>query len=237
MLVADNDFTRCSIRVPQSLYEKIETIAIANGAKINSRSKRPQVSPTLIELIRIGLEHYSQTDSNSSPDNEAITPAAEESELKTENHPQNNQQLEQFNQILESQQRSQQIIEQQITQIKTSQQFTQADINYLYRLVSQLCDNLNSSMISQASFNQLSQSTDNQPLAASLDQWTVNHQWLCANGCFSQDSFENWQNGEIRQDRQGRYWRRVELTHVLGEFEMPSDLTSSQIFYVLEHNR
>ncbi|MGB3403446.1 MAG: hypothetical protein WBA77_12225 [Microcoleaceae cyanobacterium] len=235
--MADNDFTRCSIRVPQSVYEKIETIAIANGAKINSRSKRPQVSPTLIELIRIGLDHYSQERST-------IAPAAE-SELKTESHPQENQQLEQFNQILKSQQHSQQTIEQQLTQIQTSQQLTQADINHLYRLVSQLClsitspeeKHLNSSIISQASFNHLSQSTHDLPLAASLDQWTVNHQWLCANDCFSNDSFENWQNGEIRQDLQGRYWRRVELTHVLGGFEMPSDLASSQIFYVLDHNR
>lgn len=237
MPVADHDFTRCSIRLPQSLYEKIEAIAIANGAKINSRSQRPQLSSTLIELIGIGLQYYSQADCDVSQDHsnmiEGVTEKDSEASISNQKQPR----VEPFNQILESQQQSQHRIEQQLMQIQASQQFAQADINYLYRLMSQLCNGLNLSISSQELFDPLSQSIEDQPLAASLDQWTVNHQWLCANGCFSQENFENWQNGEIRQDRQGRYWRRVELANVLGEFEIPADLVNSQIFYVLEYNR
>ena len=237
MPVADHDFTRCSIRLPQSLYEKIEAIAMANGAKIHSRSGRPQLSSTLIELIGIGLQHYSPAEHDVSQDHSNMIKGVKEKDSEVNISHQKQSSVEPFHQMLESQQQSPDRIEQQLTQIQANQQFTQADINHLYQLMSQSCHCFNSSMSSQELLDPLSQSLENKPLAASLDQWTVNHQWLCANGCFAQESFEDWKNGEIRQDRQGRYWRRVELAHVLGLFKMPSDLVNSQIFYVLEYNR
>ncbi|MGB3535089.1 MAG: hypothetical protein WBA13_16450 [Microcoleaceae cyanobacterium] len=226
--MAESDFIRCSLRVPQSLYEKIEAIAIANNAKINSRSKRPQISPTLIELLCLGLERYSAVDSAISEDSTSVSESTEKSDLKLT--------TTDLNQILEHQQQSQQTIEQQLGEIQTNQQFTSANITHLYHLVSQLCDYLNSSANSQTPLVSSSQLVTDKPIAASLDQWTVNHQWLCANACFSEESFDDWKNGEVRQDKQGRYWRRIELATVLGDFEIPSDLTDSQIFYVLEYN-
>jgi hypothetical protein len=47
MPMADSNFIQCNIRVPQPLHQEIETIAIANGAKINSRSQKPQMASTL----------------------------------------------------------------------------------------------------------------------------------------------------------------------------------------------
>ncbi len=231
--MVENDFTRCNLRVPQPLYEKIEAIARANGAKINSRSKRPQISSTLIELLQIGLEHYSPEDQAISEDSSSNMKVKEEQSANTTTSTQSALSFEPWNQMLENQQKSQQTIEQQLLQIQTSQQLTQTDINHLYHLVGRLFDCLNASTVPQVSSSS-SQFIQDQPLAASLDQWTVNRQWLNANGCFSSESFDNWQNGEVRQDPQGRYWRRVELCNVLGDFQIPSDLATSQVFYVLE---
>jgi hypothetical protein len=242
MPMTDSDFIRCNIRVPQELYEKIEKIAIANGAKINSRSKRPQIGSTLIELLRIGLEQYAQV-------NQSTTEVTEAEDLNTQILAQQAQQLERLNQRVENQQQFQQTIEQYLTQIQTSQQLTQVDINHLYQLMGQLCVGVASPVENQLRTSTVTQTASNsppqligdqligdQPLAASLDQWTVNRQWLSVNGCFCEETFEQWQNGEVRQDQQGRAWRRVELTNVLAGFEIPSDLASSQIFYVLEHH-
>lgn len=234
MPTTDSNFTRCNLRVPQSLYEKIEAIAIANGAKINSRSKRPQISSTLIELLHIGLEYYAQVNSVNSEDILPVTPATEEKDLTASIKDQESEPFHHLSQMLEKQQQSQQTIEQHLIQIQASQQFTQVDINHLYHVVGQLCDRLQVSTMPEMVLNSPPQLRDDQPEAANLDQWTVNRQWLSANGCFSEDSFNNWQNREVRQDQQGRYWRRVELANVLGEFEIPSSLATSQIFYVLE---
>lgn len=231
MPMANSDFIQCNIRVPQPLYQKIETIAIANGAKMNSPSQEPQIASTLIELLRIGVQYYSQVHSASSED---FSTPTEEAEAEDSNTQILAQQLESFNQMVENQQQYQQTIEQYLTQIQASQQFTQVDINHLYQLMGQLCNCLQASTLPETAFSSQAQLIDDQPLATNLDQWIVNRQWLSTNGCFCEDSFEHWQNGEVRQDQQGRSWRRVELANVLEGFKISSDLAPAQVFYVLE---
>jgi hypothetical protein len=91
------------------------------------------------------------------------------------------------------------------------------------QLMGQLCNCLQASTLPEATFSSQAQLIDDQPLATNLDQWTVNRQWLSANGCFCQETFEHWPNGEVRQDRQGRSWRRVELANVLARFKVSLD--------------
>lgn len=43
MSKAKKDIVRCQVRLPQQLYQNIEAIAPAKGAKINSRTQRPQL--------------------------------------------------------------------------------------------------------------------------------------------------------------------------------------------------
>ncbi|NJO98152.1 MAG: hypothetical protein HC764_20950 [Pleurocapsa sp. CRU_1_2] len=50
--------TRVDIRLPNHLYSQIQSIAIAHfNAKIHHRSNKPEVSPTILELIQIGIAH------------------------------------------------------------------------------------------------------------------------------------------------------------------------------------
>ena len=53
-----NTVTRVDIRIPNHLYSQIQSIAIAHfNAKIHHRSKKPEVTPTILELIQIGIAH------------------------------------------------------------------------------------------------------------------------------------------------------------------------------------
>ncbi|MGL6342429.1 MAG: hypothetical protein ACRC80_25210, partial [Waterburya sp.] len=50
--------TRVDIRLPNHLYSQIQSIAINHfNAKIHHRSNKPEVSPTILELIQIGIAH------------------------------------------------------------------------------------------------------------------------------------------------------------------------------------
>ena len=50
--------TRVDIRVPNHLYEQIQALATRHfRAKIHHRSGKPEVSPTILELIKIGIVH------------------------------------------------------------------------------------------------------------------------------------------------------------------------------------
>ena len=50
--------TRVDIRIPNHLYSQIQSIAIAHfNAKIHHRSNKPEVTPTILELIQIGIAH------------------------------------------------------------------------------------------------------------------------------------------------------------------------------------
>ena len=50
--------TRVDIRIPNELYEEISDLAIHHfNAKIHHRSNKPEVTPTILELIKIGIAH------------------------------------------------------------------------------------------------------------------------------------------------------------------------------------
>lgn len=53
-----DEITRVNIRIPNELYDEIQAIAISHfNAKIHHRSNKPEVTPTILELIRIGIAH------------------------------------------------------------------------------------------------------------------------------------------------------------------------------------
>lgn len=59
---ADN-ITRVDIRIPNELYDEIRAIAINHfNAKIHHRSNKPEITPTILELIRIGIAHLDTTE-------------------------------------------------------------------------------------------------------------------------------------------------------------------------------
>jgi hypothetical protein len=54
--------TRVDVRIPNQLYEEISAIAIYHfNAKIHHRSNKPEVTPTILELIKIGIAHLDST--------------------------------------------------------------------------------------------------------------------------------------------------------------------------------
>lgn len=57
-----DEITRVDIRIPNELYDEISQIAIAYfNAKIHHRSNKPEVTPTILELIKIGIAHLDTT--------------------------------------------------------------------------------------------------------------------------------------------------------------------------------
>jgi hypothetical protein len=53
-----DNITRVDIRIPNKLYDEIQAIAIEHfNAKIHHRSNKPEVTPTILELIKIGIAH------------------------------------------------------------------------------------------------------------------------------------------------------------------------------------
>jgi hypothetical protein len=56
---SDNKIVRLDVRFPKSMHDDIEALAIANGAAIHHISNRPTLTPTILELIQIGLDNYS----------------------------------------------------------------------------------------------------------------------------------------------------------------------------------
>lgn len=54
--------TRVDIRIPNELYEQISDLAVSHfHAKIHHRSQKPEVTPTILELIKIGIAHLNST--------------------------------------------------------------------------------------------------------------------------------------------------------------------------------
>ncbi len=120
-------------------------------------------------------------------------------------------------------------LEEKLIEIQASQQQTHAELSRLYALFSQLGDR----------FDQLetSNNTSSEPTPKSVshsNQWMVNRQWLRLNNYFSEDHFREWKNGEVRQDKRGDSWRRVDLASGVGDFKIPLSLAESQVFYVRE---
>lgn len=56
---SDDKIVRLDVRFPKPIHDEIEALAIANGSPIHHISKRPTLTPTILDLIRIGLDHYS----------------------------------------------------------------------------------------------------------------------------------------------------------------------------------
>jgi hypothetical protein len=56
---SDNKIVRLDVRFPKSMHDDIEALAIAKGEPIHHISNRPTLTPTILELIQIGLDHYS----------------------------------------------------------------------------------------------------------------------------------------------------------------------------------
>ncbi|MFM6397133.1 hypothetical protein [Planktothrix sp.] len=56
---SDNKIVRLDVRFPKHLHDEIEALAIANGSPIHHISKKPTLTPTILDLIRIGLDYYS----------------------------------------------------------------------------------------------------------------------------------------------------------------------------------
>ena len=64
--------TRVDVRIPNELYDEIQKIAISQfKAKIHHRSNKPEISPTILELIKIGIAHL---------DSESTLPVTDETE-------------------------------------------------------------------------------------------------------------------------------------------------------------
>ena len=66
------EITRCDVRIPNHIYEQIEALAVTNGASNHHRSNKPIVTPTILELLQIGLAHYSKPLSDKLPDTNLI---------------------------------------------------------------------------------------------------------------------------------------------------------------------
>ena len=54
--------TRVDIRIPNELYEQISDLAVSYfHAKIHHPSNKPEITPTILELIKIGIAHLDTT--------------------------------------------------------------------------------------------------------------------------------------------------------------------------------
>jgi hypothetical protein len=56
---SDDKIVRLDVRFPKSMHDEIEALAIANGSPIHHISKKPTLTPTILNLIRLGLDNYS----------------------------------------------------------------------------------------------------------------------------------------------------------------------------------
>jgi DNA-binding transcriptional regulator YiaG len=60
----DGRSIRCDVRIPNQLYEQIETIARQNNARIRLKSRKPEVTSTIVKLIELGIRHLSDITSD-----------------------------------------------------------------------------------------------------------------------------------------------------------------------------
>ncbi|HEY9768809.1 MAG TPA: hypothetical protein V6C71_09980 [Coleofasciculaceae cyanobacterium] len=65
----DDHIKRCDVRVPIDLYNEIEEIAVQEyNAPVYHKTGKPQVSSTIIELLKLGIENLKGEASGSIPD-------------------------------------------------------------------------------------------------------------------------------------------------------------------------
>jgi len=55
----NQQIVRADLRIPVEMYAQLETIANEQGMKKHHITGRPMVSPVILELIELGLHHYS----------------------------------------------------------------------------------------------------------------------------------------------------------------------------------
>ncbi|MDY7020650.1 MAG: hypothetical protein SWJ54_04700, partial [Cyanobacteriota bacterium] len=198
-----------------------KAIAIQKGAKLHPRTKQPQLSETIVELLQLALEDSNSQEGQSFPEK-----TSDLEQLKSWITATQNQQSQHLNQKLNS--------------VLDAQQQTQTELNRLYSLYHQLCDRADGS--NRFSLQDPKEKTWYSPESPqqvrpletySAGPWMVNRQWLSLNGCFNEEVFSQWNHGEVRQDRQGNFWRRVDLIETDNTFKIPSSLGDSQTFYVL----
>lgn len=56
---SDELVTRIDVRIPNPMFEELEKLATERGEPIHHKSGRVTIAPTLLDLLRIGLDHYS----------------------------------------------------------------------------------------------------------------------------------------------------------------------------------
>ncbi|MEC4895926.1 MAG: hypothetical protein SAL07_24625 [Oscillatoria sp. PMC 1051.18] len=56
----DNVSTRVDVRIPNQLFEQIEAVAESRNAPINHRSGKPEISRTIVELLKVGITNLEQ---------------------------------------------------------------------------------------------------------------------------------------------------------------------------------
>ena len=55
----NQQIVRADLRIPVDLYAQLEAIANEQGMKKHHITGRPMVSPVILELLELGLHHYS----------------------------------------------------------------------------------------------------------------------------------------------------------------------------------
>jgi len=69
----NQQIVRADIRIPVDLYSQLETIANEQGMKKHHITGRPMVSPVILELLELGLQHY-KSEKSSEDDSTRLVP-------------------------------------------------------------------------------------------------------------------------------------------------------------------
>jgi len=69
----NQQIVRADLRIPVAIYAQLETIANEQGQKKHHITGRPMVSPVILELLEIGLQHY-QSEKSSEDDTTGLVP-------------------------------------------------------------------------------------------------------------------------------------------------------------------
>ena len=64
---------RCDIRIPVSIYSKLEALAVSENSKPHHITGRPMVSPIILEVLEVGLRHY-KSEKSSEGDSTGLVP-------------------------------------------------------------------------------------------------------------------------------------------------------------------
>ena len=79
----NQQIVRADIRIPVEMYTQLEVIANEQGQKKHHITGRPMVSPVILELLELGLQHY-QSEKSSEDDTTGLVPDTVSSKLDIE---------------------------------------------------------------------------------------------------------------------------------------------------------